>query len=124
MKPNVAAYSKPSVKSTNKMFDGAVAPEDLIYFGMADRPLFAGMDKFDSDYGFLFERLRIYEEIMAEPHVTGQDLIEAGLKPGEKFTEILEYAHKLRLAGIDKESAMKQTLAYARKLSPERNADG
>ena len=29
--------------------------------------------------------------------------------------ELLEYAHKLRLAGIDRESAMKQVLAQARK---------
>ena len=40
----------------------------------------------------------------------------AGLKPGVEFTEILKYAHKLRLAGVPKESALKQTLAYARKL--------
>ena len=53
---------------------------------------------------------------MAKPYVTGQDLINAGLKPDDNFSEILGYAHKLRLAGIDKESAMKQALAYARKV--------
>lgn len=116
MKPNVAAHSKPSLKSTNKMYDAAIAPKDLIYFAMADRPLFAGEDSFDSDYAFLFERLQKYEEIMAKPHVTGQDLIAEGLEPGESFSEILRYAHKLRLAGIDKDSAMKQVMAYARKL--------
>lgn len=116
MKPNVAAHSKPSLKSTNKMYDAAIAPNDLIYFAMADRPLFAGEDSFDSDYAFLFERLQKYEEIMARPHVTGQDLIAEGLEPGESFSEILRYAHKLRLAGIDKNSAMKQVMAYARKL--------
>ena len=52
---------------------------------------------------------------MAKPHVMGRDLIAAGLEPGEDFSEILEYAHKLRLAGIEKESALKQTLAYAGK---------
>lgn len=117
MKPNVAAHSKPSLKSTNKMYDAAIAPKDLIYFAMADRPLFAGEDSFDSDYAFLFERLRQYEEIMARPHVTGQDLIAEGLEPGESFSEILRYAHKLRLAGIDKGSAMKQVMAYARKMN-------
>lgn len=117
MKPNVAAHSKPSLKSTNKMYDAAIAPKDLIYFGMADRPIFAGEDSFDSDYAFLFERLQKYEEIMARPHVTGQDLIAEGLEPGEGFSEILRYAHKLRLAGIDKDSAMKQVMAYARKTN-------
>ena len=65
---------------------------------------------------FLFERLRVYEETMAKPYVMGRDLIEAGLEPGEDFGEILAHAHKLRLAGIDKDSALKQTLAYARTL--------
>ena len=53
---------------------------------------------------------------MARPHVMGRDLIAAGLEPGEDFSEILEYAHKLRLAGIEKDQAMKQVLAYARDL--------
>ena len=57
---------------------------------------------------------------MAKPYVMGRDLIAAGLEPGEDFTEILEYAHKLRLAGIEKESALKQTLSYARKLREKR----
>ena len=116
MKPNVAAYSKPSLKSTNRMFDAAVAPEDLIWFAMADKPVMSGTEKFSGDSEFLFERLRAYEETMAAPYVMGRDLIDAGLEPGEDFTEILAYAHKLRLAGIDKDTAMKQVLAYARKL--------
>lgn len=116
MRPNVAAYSKPSLKSTNKLFDAAVAPKDLIYFAAADRPLFAGTESFTGDMDFLFERLRTYEETMAKPYVMGQDLLEAGLEPGPDFTEILAHAHKMRLAGIEKESALKQTLAFARKL--------
>ena len=116
MRPNMHAYSKPGIKSTNRLFDAAAAPEDLIWFAMADRPLMAGSEEFTGDSAFLFERLKTYEEMMARPHVTGKDLIEAGLTPDESFTEILAYAHKLRLAGIDKDSALKQTLAYARKL--------
>ena len=53
---------------------------------------------------------------MSRPYVMGKDLIAAGMKPSPHFSEILAYAHKLRLAGVDKESALKQTLAYARKL--------
>ena len=30
------------------------------------------------------------------------------------FKDILNHAHKLRLAGVEKESALKQTLAYAK----------
>jgi len=65
---------------------------------------------------FLYDRLAVYRELMARPYVMGRDLIEAGLVPGPEFTEILDYAHKLRLAGVPKEAALKQTLGYARKL--------
>ena len=116
MRPNVAAYAKPSVKSTNHLFDEAASPLDLIWFAEADRPEFAGKDAFQGDTAFLLERLRIYRETMKEPYVMGRDLIEAGLEPGASFSELLDYAHKLRLAGIEKASALKQTLAYARKL--------
>ncbi len=115
MRPNIAAYSKPSVKSTNRMFDAALAPEDLIYFAIADHPVFSGEERFTGDTDFLLERLDTYRKMMAEPYVMGRDLIEAGLAPGEEFSELLAYAHKLRLAGIDKENALKQVLAQARK---------
>ena len=72
------------------------------------------------------ERLHIYREIMAKPCVAGQDLIDAGLTPGKDFSQLLAYAHKLRLAGIEKSSALKQTLAYARKLGyngPEKEGE-
>ena len=116
MRPNVLAYSKPVLKSTNRMFDAAAAPEDLIWFAEADKPVFSGNDRFSGDMEFLTERLKIYEETMAKPYVMGRDLIEAGLEPGEDFGEILAYTHKLRLAGIEKESALKQALTYARKM--------
>lgn len=120
MRPNVAAFSKPVLKSTNRMFDAAAAPEDLIWFAEADKPVFSGTVEFSGDREFLFDRLRIYKETMAKPYVMGRDLIEAGLEPGEDFAEILGYAHKLRLAGIEKESALKQALTYGRKMRKSR----
>ncbi len=116
MRPNLAAWAKPSVKSTNHLFDEAVSPEDLILFAQADRPVFAGSEAFSGDGAFLRERLQVYREAMSRPFVEGKDLIAAGLSPGPAFTELLAFAHKLRLAGIEKESALKQTLAMARKL--------
>jgi len=115
MKPNMVAYSKSAVKTTNKMFDDAVSAKDLIYFSMSDKPVMSGADPFTGDSAFLFERLKKYEDTMAKPFVNGQDLINAGLTPSEYFSEALSYAHKLRLAGIDKDNALKQTLSYARK---------
>ena len=62
------------------------------------------------------ERVAVYEEYLARPYVMGKDLIAAGLNPGKDFSDILTYAHKLRLAGVPKDSALKQTLSYARKI--------
>ena len=53
---------------------------------------------------------------MKRPYVMGRDLIEAGLAPSPMFSAVLAYAHKLRLAGVDKQNALKQTLAYAKQL--------
>ncbi len=115
MKPNMKAFSKSSVKSTNHMFDEAASPKDLVYMAMSDKPVVSGTTPFEGDSGFLFERLKVYEETMARPYVTGKDLIEAGLSPGEHFSELLSYAHKLRLACIDKPTALKQVLAQKKR---------
>ena len=117
MKPNALAHAKPAVKSTNRMFDQAIAPKDLIYFAMCDKCQIIEGVPFTEDSDFLFERYEVYEEYMGRPFVGGDDLIRAGLSPGKNFSDILAYAHKLRLAGIKKESALKQTLAYAYKLN-------
>ena len=115
MKPNALAAMNAGVKSTNKMFDQTQDPTALVYMAMADnygRIMANGITPHED---FLFERLEIYNDIMSKPFVQGRDLIEAGLEPNEKFSDYLDYAHKLRLAGVDKEAALKQTLAYARK---------
>lgn len=113
MKPNILANVKASVKSTNKMFDKAASPIDLIYIAQADDEGRKTIVKGMSTKEFLIERLNIYNEMMARPYVTGKDLIDAGLIPDEHFREILAYSHKLRLSGIEKKSALKQTISYA-----------
>lgn len=115
MKPNILANSKASVKSTNRMFDKAASPIDLIYIAQADDKGRKTIVKGMSTKEFLFERLEIYNEMVARPYVTGKDLIDAGLIPDERFREILAYAHKLRLSGVEKNSALKQTISYAYK---------
>ena len=143
MRPNKIAESRSAVKKTNHLFDSVLAPSDLIYFAICDKPklpyVLQSQDKdsikVEMDKGiekelytttenereqeridFLFDRLEVYREMMAKPYVTGKDLIINGIMPGEDFGTILEYAHKLRLAGIPKESALKQTISYAVKL--------
>ena len=116
MKPNTLAANASSVKATNKMFDKAIAPFDLIQLAIADSLGKIAPRPYVETEPFLLERLAVYEEMMSRPYVTGKDLIKAGFSQGEYFGELLAYAHKLRLAGTEKTSALKQTLAYARKF--------
>ena len=39
----------------------------------------------------------------------------AGFAPGEDFTGALAYAHGLKLSGVEKEDALRQTIAYLRR---------
>ncbi len=112
MSPVVHFFKNSEIEKTNTMFDKSVEPEDLIYLSIADN--LGRVNKatpYDSK-DFLFERLQIYNEVMAKDYVKGSDLIASGIKPDESFKEILEYAHKLRLAGVDKDTCLKQVLAY------------
>ena len=115
MRPSVAAGDRSSVKSTNRMFDRSADPEGLICLALADGLGTVKPGPRFSNEGFLYDRLRIYRETMARPFVEGKDLLAAGLAPGPEMGEFLAYAHKLRLAGVEKPLALKQTLAYAEK---------
>ena len=116
MKPNTMARVGSAMKNTNKLFDCSVDPEGLIALALADdRGRILQTPAADTE-GFLYERLEIFRDLMARPCVLGRDLIEAGIQPGKDFTEILGYAHKLRLAGIPKENALKQVLSFARQM--------
>ena len=112
MRPNELASQHSKEKATNKLFDEAISPADLVLLAVAD-----GLGKLppSSNEAFLAERLSFYRETLSRPAVTGKDLIDAGLKPGERFSGLLAYAHKLHLSGVDKETALKQTLAFAEK---------
>jgi len=114
MKPLKTASSGSSIKKTNYMFDMCEDPEALICIALADDGGRISKAPSVSGEEFLYKRLEIYREYMSRPYVTGKDLIDNGILPGESFGELLRYAHKLRLAGIEKNSALKQTLAYSR----------
>lgn len=107
--------SKSKVKKTNKLFDEAIEPKDLIYFSLCDEHVETSKEEELKKKEFLFERLRVYEEMLKEPYVTGKDLLELGFKSGVELGKMLEFAHKLRLAGVSKEKSLKQVLAIYRK---------
>ncbi len=115
MKPNIMAASGASVKATNKLFDSVREPLALVALAKADGRGKIGEDDLTLAEDFLDERLSLYYEYMARPYVMGRDLIKAGLAPSPRFSEYLAFAHKLRLAGVEKEAALKQTLAMAEK---------
>lgn len=117
MQPNTMTNDRSRIKKTNKMFDQALYPVDLIYLALADRGV--GIEETKA---FLFERYDIYKELMERPYVGGRDLINAGINPGDGFKAYLAYAHKLRLAGVEKETALKQTIEYVRKSQNEKTA--
>ncbi len=118
MRPNKMAQQGSSRKSWNHLFDESRCPENLLLLVRADYLGCGGTS--ESDFAHLAEReaqaLADYREDMARPYVMGRDLQEAGISPGKNYKELLDYAHKLRLAAVDKETALKQVLAMARKM--------
>ena len=122
MRPNMLAQARSHRKKTRQMFDLSLCPEDLILLSRAD-----ATGKLDRPYdeaceAFLNERLEDYRQVMARPMVTGQDLIDAGLKPGPRFSEWLKRARTLHFSGLDRDHALRQVLAEVRK--PASNAAG
>ena len=115
MRPNMLYAQKSGIKATNKLFDEAISPDDLIQLAMCDNlgkiPREAGEDT----EKFLSERLSVYNEYMSRDYVTGKDLLDMGIKEGEQFSRILAFAHKLRLAGVSKENVIKQIEAEYKK---------
>ena len=113
MKPNTFAHDKSCVKATNKLFDESVCPGDLILLSLCD-----GCGKIPpkpraENEAFLKERLAVYKEYMERPFVTGEDLIKAGIAPGKEMSELLKFAHKLRLAGVSKENVLREIIGIS-----------
>lgn len=117
MRPNMLASQSDKQKKFNKMFDESICPEDLLLLAKADSQ---GRGK-KNDYGEtekkLRDRLSKFYEIMEKPYVMGRDLIDLGMVPDRNFSLLLERAHKLRLAGVEKETALGEVIAYARELN-------
>lgn len=114
MKPHLLYRNQSRYKKTNQMFDASIAPQELIYLSICDN---CGKQQEISESSlFLQERLLHYQEWMAKDYIKGKDLMDAGLQPDARFSELLAYAHKLRLSEVSKEQVLKQTLAYAKKL--------
>lgn len=115
MRPNILAAGKSKKKKTRQLFDLSVCPEDLILLSRADASGKLDRPYDDRNEAFLRERLEDYRKVMQRPMVTGSDLIQAGLRPGPRFSEWLGRARMLHFSGIERDRALAQVLAEARK---------
>ena len=113
MKPNKIAVNKSSLKASNHMFCEAAAPLDLIYLGAADAMGQIPTGDVWANIEFLKERLSAYNKIISRPFVTKEQFISAGYTDGHILEETMAYSVKLQLAGIEKDSALKQCLSHA-----------
>lgn len=124
MRPNMLAAQNSSRKSFYRLFDQSVCPEDLLLLAKAD----ALGRTIEQDYApteaCLQQMLCGYQERMSQPSVQGADLIAAGFAPGKDFGPALAYAHKMHLAGVGKEDALRQTAAFLRKERGLNGSDG
>ncbi len=122
MQPNQKYDNRAHKKAFFKMFDASICPADLLLLAKADS---LGRSAPDTDTTRLIERysetekflrdmLAEYNELMSRPYLMGRDLLEAGVEPGPQIGKALEFAHKLRLAGLSKEEQFRQTMAYLR----------
>ena len=128
MKPNMMAENGSDVKAFMKLFDRSVCPEDLLLLAKADHMGRVADNQdpetaraaLEASYAETEKKLQdllaLYRQRMAAPCLMGKDLIDAGLQPGPVFAQALDYAHKLRLAGLPKEEQLRQTLAFVRGL--------
>lgn len=107
--PNGMYDNNSPAKKTNQMFDKCVCPKDLILLNRADNQGTGrtDIDRMQEQQQWLSERLDVYNNLMKEPCVTGQDLINVGMKPGKEFSEILDKAHKAHLSFVPKDTVLK-----------------
>ncbi len=130
MQPTMKLRQGASEKAFMRLYDRALCPEDLLLLAKADYLGRVGAgesrEALLADWPETEERLRSllaeYKQRMARPTVMGRDLIAAGVRPGPEMGDALAYAHKLRLAGIEREEQLRQTLGYLRSRGKEREA--
>ncbi len=108
MKPLQYYNNNSHDKKFMQLFDLVDHPEDLILMAKIDHEGRGGLiESFDSAENMLRDKLNDYKHLMSEPQVTGQDLIDLGYIPSPRFSEMLDYTHKLHLGGVSKEDVIR-----------------
>ncbi|MBO6014498.1 MAG: HD domain-containing protein [Oscillospiraceae bacterium] len=114
MRPNMLVQQKASDKAYRRLFDQSCVPEDLLLLAKADYLASLAEGSYRETERKLREQLEGYRRLMERPYVQAKDLLEAGVQPGPDIREGLAYLHKLRLADVDREEALTQTLGHIR----------
>lgn len=112
MRPNALPAMGSGNKAYMKLLDEAVEPADLLLLAKADHLGCGGERDYSRIEQLLQSKLEAYRELMQQPQVRGEDLIQAGVKPGKQMGDAIAYAHRLHLSGIDHQTALVQTLAW------------
>ena len=116
MKPHHAYDNQSHIKKTNQMFFEAKSPEDLVLLAVADTSGKLPRVGIAEEKEFLLNRLAVFQEYMQRPYVTDKDILNMGVRKDTlQYEAVTAYAHKLRMAGVNKEDALKQTSRYAEK---------
>lgn len=114
MRPNMLVAQHAGEKAYMKLFDQAISAPDLLLLAKADHQGRTVYPPYEGYEEVLRAQLARYRVRMAAPCVRGADLTAAGLTPGPAFKTALDLAHRLQLAGVRKEDALKQVLAAAK----------
>ena len=117
MRPNIIASQKSSLKAFCKLFDESVCPEDLLLLSESDFLGRTDSEDYTERKEYLAVMLSDFKERMNLPYVGGDDLIKLGYKPSKELGEALRYAHKLRLSGVPKKDALRQTVTFIESLN-------
>lgn len=114
MRPNMLVAQRAGEKAYMKLFDQAISAPDLLLLAKADHQGRSVYPPYGPYEEVLQAQLTHYRARMAAPCVRGADLAAAGLTPGPAFKTALDLAHRLQLAGVRKEDALRQVLAAAK----------
>lgn len=102
--------------TVSPILDESIEPVDLAILSWADNYNFT-MDSnlFDEYSHFCFCYVpELWNKLQHMPMVTGNDLIEIGLKPSKEFKAILDKAHKDVFRGRSKEAIMREIIGAYR----------
>lgn len=113
MKPNLYIRNKAKQKAFNKLFFTSINPLDLLYVARADNEGRITENYYDY-FNEQLEKLKIYNEVISKPYVTGKDLLENGISESKEMKELLDFATSLRLSDVNKKNALKQVLNFAK----------